>query len=299
MTLVTTNDILRHAKENGYAVCAFNIENMEMVQAVVAAAEETGSPVIIQTSANTVKYAPMDMYMAMVSAALKQVNVPVALHLDHGDGTGLAQRAVRAGYTSVMIDASKQPFEENVKQTAAVVQLAKPVGVSVEAELGNVGGKPGDPEYGSDGYTKVDEAVAFVEQTGVDSLAVAIGTAHGVYHGEPMLDLDRLRTLRDALDVPLVLHGASGLTEQDVKNCINNGISKINYATELRIAFTEAVKEYFGLEQDFVDPKKFTGYARDRVKEVAIEKMRTCGSHGQAAAWWKEEIGNETAVARN
>ena len=285
MTLVTTNEILRHAMEHGYGVCAFNVENMEMVQAVVDAAKETASPVIIQTSANTVKYAPMDMYMAMVSAAVKDADVPVALHLDHGDGAGLALKAIRAGYTSVMIDASKQPFEENLRMTAEIVGLAKPVGVSVEAELGNVGGKPGDPEYGTDGYTKVEQAVRFVEQSGVDSLAVAIGTAHGVYHGEPVLDLKRLQELRDALDVPLVLHGASGLTEQDVRNCIRHGISKINYATELRIAFTEAVKEYIGMNEDFVDPKKFTGYARDRVKAVAIEKMKSCGSHSQAAGW--------------
>ncbi|SIT73200.1 class II fructose-bisphosphate aldolase [Edaphobacillus lindanitolerans] len=285
MTLVTTNEILRHAMEHGYGVCAFNVENMEMVQAVVDAAKETASPVIIQTSANTVKYAPMDMYMAMVSAAVKDADVPVALHLDHGDGAGLALKAIRAGYTSVMIDASKQPFEENLRMTAEIVGLAKPVGVSVEAELGNVGGKPGDPEYGTDGYTKVEQAVRFVEQSGVDSLAVAIGTAHGVYHGEPVLDLERLQELRDALDVPLVLHGASGLTEQDVRNCIRHGISKINYATELRIAFTEAVKEYIGMNEDFVDPKKFTGYARDRVKAVAIEKMKSCGSHSQATGW--------------
>lgn len=282
MALITGEEILQHAREQGYAVCAFNIENMEMVQAVVEAAEETGSPVIIQTSANTVKYAHMDYYYAIVKAALKHATVPVALHLDHGDGTELALKAIRAGYTSVMIDASKQPFDENVRQTKAVVDISRPVGVSVEAELGNVGGKPGDPDYGTDGYTKPEEAKVFVDQTGVNSLAVSIGTAHGVYRGKPNLDLELLRVLRESVDVALVLHGASGLSEQEVKNCIRNGISKINYATELRIAFTEAVKEYFTIEQDFVDPKKFTGYARDKVKKVAKEKMLASGSHGQA-----------------
>ena len=282
MALVTSRRILQHARENGYAVCAFNVENMEMIQAVVEAAEETASPVIIQTSANTVKYAHMDYYYAMVRAAMKHATVPVALHLDHGDGTELALQAIRAGYTSVMIDASKQPFEENVRQTKAVVDVSRPVGVSVEAELGNVGGKPGDPDYGTDGYTKPEEAEEFVRRTGVDSLAVAIGTAHGVYRGEPNLDLKLLRTLRETAGVPLVLHGASGLSEQDVQRCIAHGITKVNYATELRIAFTEAVKEYFTIESDFVDPKKFTGYARDKVKGVAVEKMRVCGSHGKA-----------------
>lgn len=224
----------------------------------------------------------MDYYYAMVKVALKYATVPAALHLDHGDGTELALKAIRAGYTSVMIDASKQPFDENVRQTKAVVDISRPVGVSVEAELGNVGGKPGDPDYGTDGYTKPEEAKVFVEQTGVHSLAVSIGTAHGVYRGKPNLDLELLRVLRQSVDVPLVLHGASGLSEQEVKNCIRNGISKINYATELRIAFTEAVKEYFTIEQDFVDPKKFTGYARDKVKKVAKEKMLASGSHEQA-----------------
>ncbi|MFS8581169.1 MAG: class II fructose-bisphosphate aldolase, partial [Novibacillus thermophilus] len=141
---------------------------------------------------------------------------------------------------------------------------------------------PGDPDYGTHGYTKPEEAEEFVRRTGVDSLAVAIGTAHGVYRGEPNLDLKLLRTLRETAGVPLVLHGASGLSEQDVQRCIAHGITKVNYATELRIAFTEAVKEYFTIESDFVDPKKFTGYARDKVKGVAVEKMRVCGSHGKA-----------------
>ncbi|MEK4406180.1 class II fructose-bisphosphate aldolase [Sporosarcina sp. FSL K6-6792] len=285
MALVTGNEILQHAKQNGYAVCAFNVENMEMVQAVVEAAEETDSPVIIQTSANTVKYANMDYYYAMVEAALKHAKVPVALHLDHGDSTELALQAIRAGYTSVMIDASKLSFEENIKQTKAVVDLCQPIGVSTEAELGNVGGKPGDEDFGASGYTKPLEAKEFIERTCVSSLAVAIGTAHGVYKGEPNLDLTLLDELSKTVDVPLVLHGASGLSENDVKQCIENGISKINYATELRIMFTESVKEYFDTETSFVDPKKFMEYARTKVKELAKEKMYTCGSNGKASTF--------------
>lgn len=285
MPLVTTKQLLLHAQKHRYAVCAFNVENMEMVQAVVEAAEESRAPVIIQTSANTAKYAPMPMYAAMVEAALETASVPVALHLDHGDGTDLAVKAIRAGYTSVMIDASKQPFEENLRLTKAVVDISQPVGVSVEAELGNVGGKPDDLQYGTDGYTKPAEAKEFVERSGVDALAVAIGTAHGVYKGEPNLDLTLLQELRNTVSVPLVLHGASGLSEQDVRRCIESGISKINYATELRIGFTEAVREYFTLDADFVDPKKFTGYAREKVKEIAKEKILSCGSAGQATTF--------------
>lgn len=288
MPLVTGNVILKHAQENGYAVCAFNVENMEMVQAVIEAAEEKKSPVIIQTSANTVKYASMTMFYAMVHTAAKNSPVPVALHLDHGDSRDLVLKAVRAGYTSVMIDASKQPFEENIRQTTEVVECCKPIDISVESELGAVGGKPGDIEYGADGYTNVEEAIEFVERTGVTSLAVAIGTVHGVYKGEPNLDLELLKSLRSRVNVPLVLHGASGLSEQDVQNCVKFGISKINYATELRIAFSDTVKEYVTSHDNIIDPKLFTKHARETVKQVVIEKMQTCGSSNQAlqSIWW-------------
>lgn len=291
MPLVSGDTILRHARENGYAVCAINIENMEMVQAVIEAAEEKNSPVIIQTSANTVKYASMTMFYAMVRAAVENSPVPVALHLDHGDSRDLALKAIQAGYTSVMIDASKQSFEENIRQTTEVVEICKPVGVSIESELGTVGGKPGDIEYGADGYTKVEEATEFVERTGVTSLAVAIGTVHGVYKGEPNLDLELLKNLRSKVNVPLVLHGASGLSEQDIKHCVEFGISKINYATELRIAFSDAVKEYITSHDNIIDPKLFTKHARQTVKQVVIEKMHLCGSSDQVkqTTWWKPQ----------
>ncbi len=288
MPLITGDAILMHAQKNGYAVCAFNIENMEMVQAVVEAAEEKKSPVIIQTSANTVKYASLEMFYAMVKAAVEKSSIPVALHLDHGDSKELALKAVRAGYTSVMIDASKNLFEENIHITTQVVDICKPIGVSVESELGTVGGKPGDIEYGADGYTKVEEAIEFVERTGISSLAVAIGTVHGVYKGKPNLDIELLKKLRSKVIVPLVLHGASGLSEEDVKKCVKFGISKINYATELRIAFSDSVKEYVTSHDKIIDPKLFTKYARETVKQVVMEKMDICGSSNQVAqAIWR------------
>ena len=192
MSLVTTKELLLDAQKNGYAVGAFNTENMEMVQAVVAAAEELKAPVIIQTTPSTLKYAGPDVFYANVAAAAKKASVPVVMHLDHGDSFGLAMQAFRAGYTSIMIDGSHHVFDENVEITESVVDACHFGGVPVEAELGKVGGKEDDLDGGNGGYTVPSEAAEFVEKTGVDSLAVAIGTAHGVYKGIPKLDILRI-----------------------------------------------------------------------------------------------------------
>ncbi|WP_316569174.1 class II fructose-bisphosphate aldolase [Neobacillus sp. YIM B06451] len=285
MPLVTPEKMLKDAQKEGYAVGAFNVENLEMIQAVVAAAEELNSPVILQTSARAVQYANVDLFYALAKAAADQASVPVALHLDHGDSFELAMKALRAGYTSVMIDGSKGSFEYNMNLSKRVVDACLPSGVCVEAELGHVGGKEEDDDVeGEEGLTKPDEAREFVEKTGVTSLAVAIGTAHGVYKGEPKLDLDRLSKIREAVDVPLVLHGGSGLPLEDIQACIKRGIAKINYATELRIAFTEGVKQALADIPNIIDPKKFTSVGREKVKEMAIEKIKECGSVGKAFA---------------
>ena len=241
--LVTTKEMLLKAQEGNYAVGAFNVENMEMVMAVIAAAEELNAPVIMQTTPSTVKYAGLDYYLANVATAAKNAKVPVAMHLDHGSSFSLAMQALRQGYTSIMIDGSHSVFEENIAITKSVVDACKPSNIPVEAELGKVGGKEDDLDGGDGGYTDPKEALEFVQKTGVNSLAVAIGTAHGVYKGEPKLDLDRLVEIRKIVDVPLVLHGASGLSEEAVKESIKRGICKVNFATELRIAYTDGVKE--------------------------------------------------------
>ena len=218
MALVTTKKLLLDAQKNGYAVGAFNVENMEMVQAVVEAAEELHSPVILQTTPSTVKYADVDFFFANVKTAAEKAAVPVVMHLDHGNSFELAMKAFRAGYTSIMIDGSHESFEDNISVTKAVVNACHPADVPVEAELGKVGGKEDDLE-GGDGnpYTDPMEAKAFVETTGVDSLAVAIGTAHGVYKGIPKLDVERLSEIRNVVSVPLVLHGTSGVPDEAVK----------------------------------------------------------------------------------
>ena len=283
MSLVTSKELLLDAQKNHYAIGAFNVENMEMVQAVVAAAEELSSPVILQTTPGTLKYASPEMYYANVLAAAQAAKVPVVMHLDHGSSFDLALRAFRAGYTSIMIDGSQKEFEENIAVTKAVVEACHAGGVPVEAELGKVGGKEDDLDGGNgNGYTVPEEAAEFVARTGVDSLAVAIGTAHGVYKGIPKLDLPRISQIAALVDVPLVLHGTSGVPDETVKECIQRGMCKVNYATDLRIAFTEGVKEYLQANPSAYDPKKYGAAGREKVKQYVMQKILVCGSNGKA-----------------
>ena len=281
--LVSLREIVADAYQNGYAVGAFNVENMEMVMAVMEAAEELKSPVIMQTTPSTVKYAGLDFFLANVKAAAERASVPVAMHLDHGSSFELAMQAYRTGYTSIMIDGSHGSFEENIAVSKAVADACTPSGIPVEAELGKVGGKEDDLDGGDDNpYTDPDQAVEFVKRTGITSLAVAIGTAHGVYKGEPKLDLDRLSEIREVVDIPLVLHGTSGVPDETVTECVNRGICKVNYATDLRIAFTKGVSEVFSENPDVIDPKKYNACGKERVKEYVMSKMKVCKSVGKA-----------------
>ncbi|HJF52471.1 MAG TPA: class II fructose-1,6-bisphosphate aldolase [Butyricicoccus pullicaecorum] len=283
MPLVTTKEMLLRAQAGHYAVGAFNVENMEMVMAVVQAAEESRAPVIMQTTPSTVKYAGLDYYLAMAKAAAERATVPVAMHLDHGDSFELAMQALRTGYTSIMIDGSHDSFEDNIALTRRVTDACAPSGVPVEAELGKVGGKEDDLE-GGDGnpFTDPQQAKEFVERTGVDSLAVAIGTAHGLYKGVPKLDFDRLSAIRELVSIPLVLHGASGVPDEAVRESIRRGICKVNFATELRIAFSDGVKKYLAEDPDAFDPKKYCKVGRAGVVALVKEKIALCGSNGQA-----------------
>lgn len=283
MELVTTKQMLKNAQEGNYAVGAFNVENMEMVMAVISAAEEMKAPVIMQTTPSTVKYAGLDYFLANARVAASKASVPVAIHLDHGSSFELASEAFRVGYTSIMIDGSHSDFESNIKVSKAVVDMCKAAGIAVEAELGKVGGKEDDLDGGDgDIYTDPQEAKEFVERTGVDSLAIAIGTAHGMYKGEPKLDLDRLSEIRQVVSVPLVLHGGSGIPDSKVQESIRRGICKVNYATELRIAYTEGVNKYLAANPNEIDPKKYNKAAMEEVKNFVIEKMKVCGCVNKA-----------------
>ncbi len=282
MALVTTKQMLLNAQAEGYAVGAFNVENMEMVQAVVAAAEELRAPVILQTTPSTIRYADLSYYYAAGKVAAEKASVPVAVHLDHGSSFELAMKALRVGYTSIMIDGSHESLEENIRLSKAVADACHPAGVPVEAELGKVGGKEDSLDGGSGNpYTDPSEAKLFVSATGVDFLAVAIGTAHGVYKGVPHIDLERLSEIRSVVDIPLVLHGTSGVPDETVRECIRRGICKVNYATDLRIAFTKAVCQVLQTHPETIDPKKYGAAGREAVKQYVMDKIRMCGSAGR------------------
>ena len=281
--LVTAKEMLQKAREGKYAIGAFNVENMEMVMAVLAAAEAKNSPVIMQTTPGTIKYAGVDYYYANVAAAAKRSSVPVVMHLDHGDSFQRAMAAYRAGYTSIMIDGSKLPFEENIDLTKRVVDACHPGGVYVEGELGKVGGKEDDLEGDDDNpYTDPEEAKIFVEKTGVDYLAIGVGTAHGVYKGIPKVNTDLIATIHDMVDVPLVLHGTSGVPDEQVITAVKNGICKVNYATDLRIAFTRGAKEFMAEHPEAFDPKTYSKQGMVEVQKYVEQKIEVCGSVGKA-----------------
>ena len=282
MPLTTSDIMLKKAQAGNYAVGAFNAENMEMVQAIIAAAEELNAPVIIQTTPGTIRYASLDLYLANVSAAAKAAKVPVAMHLDHGDSFELAMQALTTGYTSIMIDGSKEILEKNIALTKSVVDACKASNIPVEGELGKVGGKEDDMESSGAGYTDPKEAVEFVKKTGVSSLAVGVGTAHGVYATTPVLNTELISVLRKIIDIPLVLHGASGLSNEAVQDCIRRGMCKVNFATELRIAYTDAIKDYLAKNPKAFDPKKYGAAAREAVKQLVIGRIKVLGSDGKA-----------------
>ncbi|WP_205699910.1 class II fructose-1,6-bisphosphate aldolase [Cohnella luojiensis] len=284
MALVSSTPLLRKARAEGYCVGAFNVHTLEMLQAVVEAAEETKSPLIIQSTVGTVKHLGADYIAAAATVASNRSSVPIALHLDHCSDFGIIMQCIRAGYTSVMIDASHDPFDKNVAATRKVVEAAAAVGVNVEAELGRVGGVEDDIVVDERDalLADPDECAKFVELTGVHTLAPAIGTAHGIYKGDPNIDFDRIGRIASKVSIPLVLHGGSGIPENQVRKAVSLGMSKMNVATELRIVFSDAIKEVFAANPEENDPRKYMVPAKLALKAAAIEKMRLCGSIGKA-----------------
>jgi len=282
MSLVTSKEMLLKAQEGGYAVGAFNAENMEMVKAIIQVAEELKAPVMIQTTSSTIRYGTSATYAGIVKAEAAHASVPVCLHLDHGSSFELARECIENGYTSVMIDGSKETLEDNIAITKKVVDYAHAAGIPVEAELGKVGGKEDDTVADGDIYTDVNDAVRFVNETGVDSLAIAIGTAHGFYKGTPVLDKQRLSDIAKVVSVPLVLHGASGIADAEVSDCVSRGICKVNFATELRAAFTDACRKLAAEKPEEFDPKSFGKVGMAAVKELVKNRMQVCGCAGRA-----------------
>jgi len=284
MSLVPISVLLQKAEEGGYAVGAFNCNNMEIVQAIIAAAEAEKSPVIMQASQGAIKYAGIEYITAMASIAADNASVPVALHLDHGTSFEQVMMCIRKGFSSVMIDGSKLPFEENIALTKRVIDVARAVGVSVEAELGKIGGTEDDIHVDDKDafFTNPDEAREFVERTGVDALAVAIGTAHGQYKGVPELDYPRLEKIRSLVKIPIVLHGSSGVPDAAITQAIKLGVRKVNIDTNIREAFVQACRDVLNKDAEEIDPRKVMGPARDAATEIIREKIRLFGSSGKA-----------------
>lgn len=283
MRLLTTKEILALRPEGG-AIGAFNVHNLEDVQAVIWAAEKLQAPVIIQVSESALKYAGAPYISGIVHTAAKQTDLPVALQLDHGRSLAVAVECMKLGFTSVMIDGSYLPFRENIALTKKVVEVAKEFGVSVEGELGRVGGKEDNVQVEGNRthLTDPDQAVEFVEATGIDLFAPAIGTMHGLYHGAPQIDFERLRLIRERVQIPLVLHGGSDLPVAVIEQIIAIGLEKINVGTDLKYAITDGIKEYLRAYPAEFEPRKVFGAARAKAEQVAMEKIKLFYSGGKA-----------------
>lgn len=284
MPLIPVSELLRLAEAGGYAVGAFNCNNMEIIQAIIEAAEAERAPVIMQASQGAIKYAGIDYIAAMAKLAAGRSFVPVALHLDHGTSFTQVMQCIRAGFSSVMIDGSKLSTGENITLTRKVVEAAHAVGVSVEAELGKIGGTEDDITVsGREAlFTDPEEAGLFVRETGVDSLAVAIGTAHGQYRGTPELDFRRLEEIKKEVDIPIVLHGSSGVPDSAIREAIRLGVRKVNIDTNIREAFTMAARKIMEANPAEIDPRRILGPARQAAASVIREKIRVFGSAGKA-----------------
>ncbi|MBU5449767.1 class II fructose-1,6-bisphosphate aldolase [Acetivibrio sp. MSJd-27] len=282
--LVTGKEILQHAHKNNYAVGAFNISNLEIAKAVLDAASECKAPVILQTSESAIKYAGFQELSAIVKVLADKTPVPVALHLDHGTTYETIIGCIRNGWTSVMIDGSHHPLEENIAVTSEIIKVARAVGVSVEAELGRLSGVEDNISVSEKDafYTDPQEAVTFVKETDVDSLAISIGTAHGKYKGIPKLDLDRLQEIKKLVNIPIVLHGASGVPEDQIREATKLGVNKINIDTDIRVAFSDALKEVFQNKPEEYDPRKLLTASMANMKKVVMSKIEMFGSCNKA-----------------
>ncbi len=283
MPLVTSKEILQLALAERFAVGAFNANNMEMVQAIVETAEEERAPVILQVSQGAIRYAGLDFAAGLVKIAAEQAGIPVVLHLDHGTSFEQNVMCLRAGFTSLMFDGSKLPYDENVAITKKVCDICHIIGIPVEAELGCVlrATDGVTPEEVEAAMTDPDQAKEFIEVTGADSLAAAVGSVHAMKAREATLDIPRIDAIRQKVGVPLVLHGASGVKHESVLEAIEHGICKVNVATYLSQAFVRGMREGFEKHPDEVDPRKYLSISRENTKEAVREKIRLFRSNNR------------------
>ncbi|MEL7565212.1 MAG: class II fructose-bisphosphate aldolase [Dehalobacterium sp.] len=278
--LCTMNDVLKDAKEKGYGVGAFNFHNQDILEAIIAAAEEVNAPVIAMITPPYIQNLGLEVVAVMGKALAGKAKVPVVLHFDHGNSFELAMKCLANGFSSVMFDGSKLPFEENMRITKQVADVCRAVGASLEGELGAIGGVE-DGMQGSSGNLVIpEEAQIFVEKTGVDVLAPSIGTAHGIYKSEPVLDYDRLAKVRALTDCYLALHGGSGLTEEQFKKMIAIGINKVNVGTELKLGWSNTAKKM--MESGIMEPSKIRNQCLADVKEIVKGKIKIFGSENRA-----------------
>ncbi|MBN6885018.1 fructose-bisphosphate aldolase, class II [Cytobacillus horneckiae] len=285
MPLVSMTEMLKKANAEGYAVGQFNLNNLEFTQAILQASEEEKSPVILGVSEGAGRYmGGFKTVVKMVEGLMEDYNitVPVAIHLDHGSSYDKCKEAIDAGFTSVMIDASHDPFETNVETTSKVVEYAHAKGVSVEAELGTVGGQEDDVVADGVIYADAKECEELVKRTGIDCLAPALGSVHGPYKGEPNLGFAEMEEIRGLTGVPLVLHGGTGIPTKDIQRSISLGTAKINVNTENQIASAKKVREVLAADEKMYDPRKYLGPAREAIKTTVIGKIREFGSAGKA-----------------
>lgn len=282
--LVTSKELLLDAQKNGYAVGAFNTNNLEITQAIVRAAEVKKAPILVQISAGALKYAGAEFLPMMVAKAATLASVPVAIHLDHGPDFKTVMLCLRQGFTSIMRDASKLPYDENVAEVRKVVEACHAIGIPVEAEIGKIGGAEEHVVVSEReaSMSDPDECARFVADAGFDFLAVAIGNAHGFYKGEPKLDFARLEEIRSKVDIPLVLHGASGIPDHQITMAVERGICKINIDTEVRNAFIRTMQAYTAKNPDQIDPRKVFAPCIDAMQAVVEHKIEIFKSAGRA-----------------
>jgi fructose-bisphosphate aldolase class II len=284
MPLVSMKAFLPQAKSEGFAVGQFNINNLEYVQAIIEAGKEEQSPLIFGASEGAIRYMGLSNVVALAKVAAEESGLPVALHLDHGSSFEMVIKCIRAGFSSVMFDGSHYPLEENIRLTKKVVEVAHAVGVSVEGELGTIGGVEDDLEVAEEDamIADPDEAIRFWEETQVDALALAVGTAHGMYKGEPNIRFDVIEKVSKQIEAPIVLHGGSGVPDESIQKAISLGVGKINVNTENQVAGTNVVRNLLNEQPDLIDPRKYLGPAREAIKEVVKEKIRLFGSSNKA-----------------
>lgn len=285
MSLVTLREILRDTRQKKYAVPAFNFNGYEDAQGMINSALKMRSPIILMASMGAVKYIGLKQTAGMIRGMAEMVDIPVCLHLDHGTDMALLKEAVVAGFTSVMIDASKENFEKNIETTRKVVDYAGKFGCSVEAELGKIGGREEHIVADSAESALTDPAIVpeFVEKTNVDALAVAVGTAHGFYKSTPKLDFGRLEDIVGLTGCPLVLHGGTGVPEEDFKKCIRIGMSKINVGTEFKAAYAGAIRDAVGnYKKDELDPRTYLKHVKEICEKIADKKIKLFGADGKA-----------------